>query len=1110
MRKITWFVTFILLATQLNAQIKITGKITDGFSNTPLPGASISIEGTTVGTISDLNGDYSIEANTTSDVLIFSFIGYLTEKVTIDNQTEINLVLTTDITSLDAVIVTALGIKREKKALGYSVQDVKGEELTRGGNNNIVSALSGKVAGVQVTNASGSVGGSSVIKIRGNKTFKGSTSPLFIVDGVPISNTTSSTDVDYGNAASDIDPENIETMSVLKGASATALYGSRGANGVIIITTKKGANRKGIGVTFSSSVAFDNVSILPDYQNDYGQGIGASEYNWKVSNGDLQPGDAGYVSYQDYASSKWSWSPDDRDDESWGGRLDNGVETVQFDSPVDANGDRIATEMISRPDNIKNFYETGVSFVNSIALSGGNEKVHGRLILTNTDQTGTTPNTDQKKFNIGFNTNVNMTDRLKFELNGNYNITSNDNLSYQGRSTKNPLYEFNNWFARQANVEYLKDHYLDYVVHEGNSSDFEAGEESRLNWMTGYSSYNNNVYWNLYQNLNSRNRRRLFGSFSSTYNITDGIDIIARVGTDDINESRKSNLHSDTKGVLVSQNNPINGSFTESIYRENETNADLLVTIAKKINADISLNSTIGANYRYNLAEKMWIGVPNLVVPDFYATSAADGNTLSEISKWEKVSNSLFGSANFGYKNYLFLDLTYRQDWSSTLPKENRSYGYPSSTLGFIFSDAFGIQNNIFTYGKVRASYAEVGSDTSPYSTNAYYTRYGSAPWTNGTTGDANFYRLSSVFPSDNLRPERTSSFEFGSEFKFYQNRLGIDATYYHAVTRDQLMYVKVAPSDGYYSWKKNAGSMLNNGIEIQLYATPVKTSDFSWDVTINYAKNNNQIVELDGEITELEINSFSPASGYGVTLWARQDQEWGTLEGRARKTDDNGNFLVDANGYYILTEDPVEVGSVNPDHIGGIRNTFNYKEFSLSALIDFRIGGEIYSATKVQGQRTGILQATVENDQRINGYLAEGVYTTGTTDENGVYTPAVTDVDGNDLAGQANTTIVDPREFWKRSRSFTDMGIIDGSFVKLREINFNYNLPSSFVSKLRVQSASISIFARNIALLYTHESNDVHIDPEVAASGSVLDTGYESFNLAPTRTIGAKIKINF
>lgn len=339
-----------------------------------------------------------------------------------------------------------------------------------------------------------------------------------------------------------------------------------------------------------------------------------------------------------------------------------------------------------------------------------------------------------------------------------------------------------------------------------------------------------------------------------------------------------------------------------------------------------------------------------------------------------------------------------------------------------------------------------------------------------------------------------------------------MDVSYYQATTKDQLMNVRLAPSAGYYTWKKNAGVMRNNGLEIQLYATAVARGDFSWDITVNYAYNKNKVLALDGEITELELNTFSSAKGYGVTMWAREGEEWGTLEGRVRQTDENGNYIVEyieivdeitgdvtsGDYQYVLSDDPVKIGSVNPDFIGGIRNTFDYQGFSLSALIDVRIGGNVYSATKVQGQRTGILQATVDDDQRVKGYHLSGVYADGVS------------IGGEDVSGQESDIVVTPRTFWKYSRGYGDMGMIDGSYVKLREVNFSYRLPNSFISKLHLQSATVSVFARNVALLYTHKSNDVGIDPEVAASGSVLDTGFENFNLAPSRTIGAKISFNF
>ncbi len=1091
--RILAIIVFSLTSITLSAQEKtITGTVTGSDDGLTMPGVSIVIVGSQKGTSTDFDGKFEITADV-GDVLQFNFIGYSDANVTVGAANNYNVTMSPDAQQLEDVVVTALGIKREKKSLGYAVQDVKGDEITEAGNSNVVGALQGKVAGVQITTNSGAVGSSSTIKIRGDKSFTRKSSPLFVVDGVPISNSTSTSSVvDMGNAAQDIDPENIASMSVLKGPSATSLYGSRGANGVILITTKKGT-KKGIGVSFTSSIAFDNVYILPNYQNEYGQGIGVSEYNWesampKDANGNIDTSDPAYMDYVEWAGTRWRWSADDTTDESWGARLDIGVNTIQLDSPKDANGDRIASPMISRPDNVKDFYETGITFSNSVAMSGGNEMATGRLIVSHVKQTGTSPNTDQSKINIGWNADVKLSKKLKFAVNGNYNITKNDNLPKQGGSLMNPLYEFNNWFGRQTNVEYLKDHYLDYVTHADGST-------SPLNWMTGYDGYNNNPYWNQYLNLTERQRNRVYGSISATYSIIEGIDLMARVGTDYISENTKSNLHSETKGSLYKQINPVNGSYTQSFSSGGETNADLMILINKDVTEDITLSSTIGANYRRNASLYTSIGVSNLTIPDFYSTAAIDGNADVNVSEYEKVTNSIFATANFGYKRYLFLDLAYRQDWSSTLPPDSWSYGYPAATASIIFTDAFDMNKDIMQYGKFRIGYAKAGNDTDAYSLYPTYSNYGSS-FLNSAGENINFYRQSSVLPTVDLKPEDTYSFETGVEFKFLNNRLGIDLTYYNAVTKNQIMYVKMAPSTGYSSWKKNAGEIRNSGLEIVAYGTPVKTDDFSWDITVNWSNNKNEVLDLEGEQKELLLNTFSIAAGkYVAQSKAIVGKEMGTIWGRVRKTDDKGNYVVDKNGQYILTEDQVEIGKINPDYIGGIRNSFTYKNISFSALIDFRVGGNVVSATKVQGQRTGILEATTADNQRVDGYLAEGVYDQG-----------VTDADGNDISGQKNTSVLEARSFWKVSRQFSDMGIIDGSFIKLREMTLNYSFSRNTVSKLHLQGASLSLFARNVALLYTDESNDVHIDPEVAAGRS----GYESHNLAPSRTLGVKLNVNF
>ena len=538
MKKITLFIVVLLINVPLFSQIVVTGKVTDAFIGEPLPGATVQIEGTTIGTTTDFDGMYTLEVISETDVLMVSFIGFLSQSIPIDSQQEINVALEEDVLKLDEVVVTALGIRREKKALGYSVQDVKGDELTEANPDNVVSALSGRVAGAQIVTSSGQLGSSSTIKIRGNKTFTGSNQPLFVVDGTPIMNSistaqSSSTYTDFGNAAMDIDPSEIESISVLKGASASALYGSRAANGVVLITTKKGSDKKGIGVEFSTSFDFSNVYLMPDYQNEYGQGRNGSEYEWQNNYSDLT-----YQEFHDEREFRWAldgsgyrmdW------DESWGSRLDAGLMVAQMDSPLDGDGNVIPTPWVSRPDNVKDYYETGYSTINNLALTSVTDKSQTRLTMGYTGQTGTSPNTNQKQITLGLKTHNDMTDKLSFDVNVNYSNLKNDNLPQQGNSMRNPLLEFNSWFGRQVDTKYLEEHYNDIVDYEGTPTAF--------NWMMAYESQHPNPYWNAYKNTMSRGRNRLYGNAAVNYEFSKGIVLTGRVGTDFFDEKRKYRYH---------------------------------------------------------------------------------------------------------------------------------------------------------------------------------------------------------------------------------------------------------------------------------------------------------------------------------------------------------------------------------------------------------------------------------------------------------------------------------------------------------------------------------------------------------------------------------------
>lgn len=1090
MKKMTLLITMMLLGIFVSAQVTITGKVTDASSGEPLPGVSVSVKDfKSAGALTNEQGVFSLALPEGGKTLIFSFFGMQTKEVEIGGQTEINVGMEAADIVVDDVVVTALGISRQKKSLGYAVQDVKGDEISETNPVNVVSALTGKVSGAEIVTSSGQVGASSTIKIRGNKSFTGSTQPLFIVDGTPIMNsiTTSnstSTYTDFGNAAMDIDPSNIESISVLKGASASALYGSRAANGVVIITTKKGLAQQGIGVEFSTSFAFDNVYILPNYQNEYGQGRNGDEYEWKTNY-------PGYATYQEFHDAReFSWGLDGSGyrmdwDESWGSRLDVGLMVRQFNSPLNPDGSVIPTPWVSNPDNVKNFFETGTTTTNNISLSGGNEKTSARLTIGHSYQKGTSPNTDQTKINIGLNSMFKLTEKFSVTANMNYVQLSNDNIPQQGNSMRNPLTEFNSWFGRQVDMNYLKERYNDIVYY----ADYD--QYMAFNWMLDYSDQHANPYWISYKNTMSRDRNRVFGNVSFNYKLLEGIELMARIGTDFFNEHRKYLFHKYSRDWSDPYINATNGTFWEQYRLESETNADLMVTINKHLTPDISLFATLGGNYRMAYDQYATTTGTNLVVADFFSTSNFEGEPIVDFTKYKRVTNSVFGSANVGYKNFLYLDLTLRGDWSSTLPEENWNFWYPSANLGFIFTEAFNVESSIFTYGKLRAGYAVVGNGTSPYQLRPNYYSIGT------TFNGINMYGVSSVLPSVDLKPEKTNSLEFGAELKFFNNRLGIDFTYYKATTYNQLMQVAVPYSSGYSSWMKNAGSIENKGYEIQLAGSPLEKSDnLKWDVLINWSTNKNKVVELEDGLEQLQIASIY--SLYGVYLMAFPGEEWGAIYGRTMLRNDAGQVLIGSNGLPIRNTASEILGNVNPDWVGGIRNTFSYKSLTFSALIDFRAGGDVFSWTKAVGQHAGILEVTVKDGIRETGIIYDGVYNQGVS------------IGGVDVSGQPNQTRIAARTFWRTSRNFSELSIIDGSYVKLREISFSYALPKNLISKIKLQSASLSLYGRNLALLYTHKSNDVHIDPEVSAGGTIDGTGVESYQVPATRTFGIKLDLKF
>ncbi len=1032
----------------------------------PVPGVTVQVKGTTIGAITDFNGSYSITVPQSGTTLVFSYIGMKKVEVEIGGRSVIDVTMESDILGLDEVVVTALGITRERKALGYSVSDVKGDALANTRETNIVNALQGLAPGIQITRASGAVGSSSQILIRGIKSF-GDNQPLWVVDGTPISNAASGagqwSGVDFGNNASDLDPENIESISLLKGANAAALYGSRARNGVVLVTTKRGKAGQ-VRVSVSNSTAIDQVAYLPTYQNLYGQGTGGSEYNWRLRTQDPDD-DAFGMSYQEYCENYSFAYADglgggvfDFYDESWGPRLDAGLLLPQFNSPYnEATGTYTPTPWVSNPDNTKSFFKTGITSSTNVSIEGGSSVITGRIGISNVLERGIIPNTDQDRTQVSLSTTANISSKLKADVSLSYSVTTNDNLPGQGYSANNIMQSIGGWFGRQVDMRDLKKYWNTWMPNGMPYS-----------WN---SNYHNNPYWTVYKNTTSRKRERIFGNMTLTYQLTDWLNVVGRYGVDYYNEFRKSVVWEGSNESLPGQG----GYFDQNTRDDKEVNADIFFNFQKDFGTNFQLSGNVGANYRRRDYNYSYMSVPQLTVPNWFDIANVKGTPSLDMYRSEYESNSIFGSVNLGFRRQLFIDLTARNDWSSTLPPTSWSYFYPSASLGWIFSETFGISGNLFSYGKLRASYAIVGSDTSPYQ---LYATYGSV--TPAYSGISMFDYPSRISPSD-LQPEKTASMEFGAELKFFNNRFGLDVAYFDMTTTNQIMTVNVSTSTGFSTKAINAGEIQTSGVEVAFNAGIVRKRNFSWDAAINWSRTRTVVNDLAPGVTSYVINSsWSP-----TTIEARPGEPFGQIYGIAYLRDDNGNLLTE-DGYYLGTSSPVVCGNTQPDWIGSLNNIFTYKKFTANILVDTKWGGDIYSVTKWFGDYAGITERTVQNNLRETGVIAEGI-----------------DINTD----QPNTVAVDPEYWFGDYWGKTEPAVVNGTYIKLREISIGYDIrfQNAFLRTLNV-----GIYSRNLALLYRHPSNDIRIDPETGYGTGTAAIGIEQYQLPPVRTMGIKLRVDF
>ncbi|HCE58517.1 MAG TPA: SusC/RagA family TonB-linked outer membrane protein [Prolixibacteraceae bacterium] len=1099
MKKIAFFLSimFFMGTVLVHAQTRsISGTVTSAEDNQPIPGVSVSVKGTTLGTITNIDGGFELTIPQDAQTLIFSFIGMKNYEVAIANQSTFTVKMETDVFGIDEVVVTALGISREKKSLGYASQDVKSEELMEAAAPDAISALQGKVAGVQISQAGGQVGASSRIVIRGNSSF-GNNQPLIVVDGIPYSNgNTVNNGVDFGSGLYDINPNNIESLTVLKGGAAAALYGMRAGNGVILITTKSGKSKaKGVSVEYDGNFNVDQVYHIQKYQNKYGQGYLGDEWFYKEAQADGYTG-----SYQDFATGGYDAGygfayvdgigngVNDGVDESWGPRLDIGLKIPQYTSPVDANGNITPTAWVSNPSNVKDFYQLGFTTNHTFALTSVTDNSTTRASIGYSEQQGTMPNTDQTRYTAALNTDMTINKYLKYDLSMNYTRTESDNLPITGYNASNPMQSMGQWFGRQVDVKALE---ANWQTTMPNGFPY--------NWN---SNYHNNPYWSMFMNTNSYQRDRIFGKSSMWITPTEFLKFEGRIGLDYYNSNTNPVTYAGSNETLLDASTATfsGGWFRENEERQSEFNADFIGYFDKTF-GDFSVSALAGANYRNLRWSSLYIGANDLTVPNLFTIANVKGSTVAgQDNSWIRT-NSVYAQGTFGYGDFLFVDVLARNDWSSTIKDP---FFYPAVSVSWLPLQTFEIESDIISFLKLRGGWAKVGNATGAYRTDPYFSAITS------TIYGVSQYQQATEFPPAGLKPEQVVTSELGLEINFLQNRIGLDVALYDKTTTDQIMSVPISKATGYSTTLVNAGEINNKGIEIQLRGAAVKNADgFNWDIYLNWAKDQSEVIELYTDpVTLQKVESYNLGSEWSTNVQARPGEPWGVIYGTGMvRRESDGAIIVAASGR-PRTKTNMKLGSVTPDWIGGLRNEFSYKNFTLGFLLDMRSGGDIFSISQMFGAYAGQLEFTADKDFRENGLVLGKDFL---TDEKfvKVVTLDAANIQNSEFAENDLTT--GAQDFFESYYGNRELSVYDGSYVKLREAHFTYTLPSNLFSATSlVKGASVSLVGNNLGILWTHKSNISGLDPENSTGSGNGGVGLESTSYPPSRSIGLKLNLKF
>lgn len=1057
----------------------ITGKVVDE-SGAPMPGVNIAAKGTTRGTTTDGSGNYSLNVTNDDKVIVFSFIGYRTVEQTIGNQSVINVDFIPDTQTLTEVIVTAQGIEKTKNELSYAAQQVSGEAISKTRDGNFINSLSGKVSGVQITK-SNTMGGSTNVVIRGNKSLGGNNQALFVVDGVPIDNSnTNSADqkagrggYDYGNASADINSDDIESLTVLKGAAATALYGSRASNGVVYITTKKGS-KKGLGVTVNSGINFGTVdkSTFPTYQNQYGGGYG--KYYEDAS---------GYFLERKINGQTGLIVPTS-EDASYGGAFDPNKQVYLWDAfdPTSPyyNKPHSWTAAANGPIT---FLKNPVSTNNNIMLDGGGDKGYFKLGYTQNNENGLLPNSNVKKDFLNFSASYNVSSKLTATASINYSNIAGKGRYGTGYDAKNIMGNFRQWWEVNTDIQDQK------------AAFDRTGKNVTWNWADPDNLtpiYWDNPYFTRYKNYETDNRSRYYGYSKLDYKITDWLNVMGRVSLDSYNEIQEERLAvGSVPSQIVPGGDPQPSAYSKYNRSFKEYNYDVMINFNKNLSQNFNLKAVLGSNVRKNTIESTYNTTNGgLTVPDLYSLSNSLNapNPATETYSDRQI-NGLYGNLTLGYKNMLFLDLAGRRDKASTLPSSNNTYYYPSASLSFVFSELMKSQTWL-TFGKIRLNYAAVGGDAPTRSLKDVYDK----PVAFGSNA---LFSVPGIKNNPNLKPEGTSSYEAGIEMSFLDSRLGFDVTYYKQNTINQILAIDVSRTTGYNQRFVNSGNVENKGFEVTAFVVPIKTPTFSWTVNLNWTRNRNKVLELYNGSQNYLLASLQG----GVSLNAAVGEPYGTI-----KSDDfiykNGQKVVDqATGYYKKTSSTDNVlGNYNPKWIGGIYNTFKYKGLSLGFLIDIKKGGDMFSLDMYYGLATGLYPETaLKND------LGNPSRSPVTKDANsgGVILPGVKD-DGTPNTKRASNSNYG---LYGYRRNPAAAFVYDAGFVKLREVSLSYSLPKFLVSKLGIiKSIDVSFIGRNLWII---QKSLPYADPEdQISSGNVQ--GYQTGSYPNLRNYGFNAKFRF